>query len=78
MESFEKSKKAGEEAIKVMKGVLDGTIPSSEAAKDGVSNATPESVKGVLAEHSNVTKAMEIDAAAADLRHKASLKEDDN
>lgn len=69
-------KKTGEEALRVIRGVLDGTIPSDEVAKTGIRDATPESVRGVLEENTVVTKRMGIDAKAADFKHKQGLDKD--
>lgn len=64
----------GEEALRVIRGVLDGVIPADEVVKIGIRNATPETVEKVLEEHTNVTDAMKRDAKIADLKH--NLKED--
>lgn len=66
--------KTGEEALKVMRGVLDGTIPGKDVIKTGINNATGETVKKVLKENTIVTPAMERDAKIADLKH--NLKKD--
>lgn len=67
-------KNVSEESLKVIRGVLDGTIPAGEVTQTGIRNATPETVKKVLEENTVVTSAMKRDAKIADLKH--NLKED--
>lgn len=75
MEEFpESDKKIGEDALRVIRGVLDGTIPNGDVVQTGIRNATPKTVEKVLEENTVVTPAMERDARIADIKH--NLKED--
>ncbi len=74
-ENFDK-KEVGQEALKVIRGVLGGTIPAEDVIKTGTVLATPETVKEVLKENTVVTPAMERDAEIANLKH--NLKEDED
>lgn len=69
-------KKTGEEALRVIRGVLGGTIPSKDVIETGINNATEETVKKVLEENTAVTSAMKKGAEIADIEHKKKLGED--
>ncbi len=71
-----KSTDIGEDALRVIKGVLDGTTPSKDITKTGTALAMPETVKEVLEKNTVVTPAMERDARVADIKH--NLKENEN
>lgn len=68
-------KSFGKEALRVIRGVLDKTIPSEDIAKTGTVLATPETVKKVLEENTIVTPAMKEDARIADIEHEKKLGE---
>ncbi len=76
-ENFDKKdKEIGQKALRVIEGILDGTIPADKVAQTGIRNATPETVKEVLEKNTVVTPAMKRDAEIANLKH--NLKEDED